>query len=447
MSHLAALLLVAAAAATPPEQESVTPGTPPEVPRTLALADAVRSAIEHQPQLLQARAVAEAAAARSDLARSNLLPQLNGTASYSRETANFTPRPGLTTSAARTSSSWDTVNFWSFGATLSQLVFDFGQTSGRWRAALASADAQRSSERMTRIQVVLGVEIAYFTARAGKDLVRVARDNLANQENHLRQVEGFVRAGARPDIDLAQARTDRANAEVQLINAQNAYDTERAQLAQAMGLEAATELDVGDDQLPPVAGEGERLEPLFAEALANRPDIAALEQQARAQELTLGSLRGAYLPMLGASTGIATAGQALDSTATNWNATATLTWNLFQGWATHAQSREAQANLDAARAQVALLRQQTRVDVEQSRLAVRAAKQALSAADVALVNAQQRLRLAERRYETGVGSAIELGDAQVALTTAAAQRVQAEYSVSTSRAQLLRALGREVPGA
>ena len=63
----------------------------------------------------------------------------------------------------------------------------------------------------------------------------------------------------------------------------------------------------------------------------------------------------------------------------------------------------------------------------------------------AAVNAKERLRLAERRYQTGVGSLIDLGDAQVAQTTAAAQLVQAEFTLSTARAQLVRALGREVP--
>ncbi len=58
------------------------------------------------------------------------------------------------------------------------------------------------------------------------------------------------------------------------------------------------------------------------------------------------------------------------------------------------------------------------------------------------MNARLRLKLAEGRYEAGVGSAIELGDAQVALTHAGAQRVQAQFNLSTARAQLLAALGR-----
>jgi outer membrane protein len=446
------LLLVlgtTAAGAQAPAPPAAPPAPPtasaPSAPtRTLTLDEALRVARERQPQLRQARAAVDAAAARSDEARSGLLPQVSASAAYQRTTANFSPRPGLTTvTGAIPGASWDTRNFWNFGITASELVYDFGQTSGRWRAAQAFESAQRGSERAALLQALLTVRATYFNARAGKDLVGVALETVANQEAHLRQIEGFVRIGTRPEIDLAQARTDRANAEVQLINAENAYATAKAQLNQAMGVEATTDYEVADETLPAVPGEDAPVEALLEDALKTRPDVRAVEEQARAQQLTIGAVRGAYFPALGVSTGFTDAGGALDSLVWNWNVTATLTWNLFQGGLTRAQEREARANLEAAQAQVDTLRQQVRVELEQARLAVRAAKGAVGASEVALTNARERLRLAEGRYGAGVGSVIELGDAQVALTAAAAQRVQARYNLSASRAQLLRALGRE----
>jgi outer membrane protein len=82
------------------------------------------------------------------------------------------------------------------------------------------------------------------------------------------------------------------------------------------------------------------------------------------------------------------------------------------------------------------------VELRQARLAVRSAKAARVAADEVATNAQKQLELAEGRYAEGVGNAIELGDAQVAMSSAAAQVVQADYRLSTARAQLLHALGR-----
>ncbi|MFL5274071.1 MAG: TolC family protein, partial [Anaeromyxobacteraceae bacterium] len=217
-----------------------TPTPTPGPSRTVTLDEALATARARQPQLRQAHATSEAAAARADEARSPLLPQVSAIAQYERSSGNVVPRTGTAASAT----SLGARNFYQAGITASQLVYDFGQTTGRWDAAKASATAQRDNERTTALQATLAVRTAYFTARADQDLVGVARDNLANQELHLRQTEAFVRIGTRPEIDLALARTARANAQVQLINAENAYATAKAQLNQAMGVEESTEYAV-----------------------------------------------------------------------------------------------------------------------------------------------------------------------------------------------------------
>ncbi|HEY3356948.1 MAG TPA: TolC family protein [Polyangia bacterium] len=411
--------------------------------QVLTLDQAVQTADRAAPQARQARAQTEAARARVTEARAPLLPQVTGAGAYQRTTGNFAPKPGtLPASTPSGPSSWTTHNYFNFGLSASILIWDFGQTSGRWRASAATAESVADTERMTRLQIVLGVRTAFFNARAQKSLVEVAREQLANQERHLKQVEGFVEVGTRPEIDLAQARTDRANARVQLINAENAYAIARAQLNQAMGVEGSTDYDVADDNLPPVPGEDLGTDALMGEAVKGRFDLRSAEQQIRSQELTLRSVRGGYWPALGAATGLTDAGTGLESLTWNWNATLTLTWQIYQGGLTRAQVRENAATLVSLEAQRDSLRQQIRVEVDQARLGVRAAKAATVAADEALTNARVRLRLAEGRYQTGVGNIIELGDAQVALTNAAAQKVQADYNLATARAQLLRALGR-----
>jgi len=118
-------------------------------------------------------------------------------------------------------------------------------------------------------------------------------------------------------------------------------------------------------------------------------------------------------------------------------------WPLFQGGLTRAQVREAEWVEVAIDAQTESLRQSVRVEVESALLAVRGAKSEIDAAREALVNAREQLRLAEGRYQTGAGSILELGDAQVTVTQAAAQKVQADFDLATARAQLLHALGRD----
>lgn len=412
--------------------------------RVLTLAEALHTAEVNQPKLRQAKATTEASQARADEARAPLLPQVTGTASYQRTTANYASRPGALPSqlSTGTSTSIDTFNYFNFGVVLTQLVYDFGQTWGRWRATQATIEAQAAAEKDTWRLVAAQVRTAYFTARAQKALVEVARETLENQQRHLRQVEGFVTVGNRPEIDLYQSRADVANARLQTINAESGYATALAQLQQTIGLDGPVDYDVANEMLPPVTEEDATIDAMLPEALRARPDMISLEKSIRAQELAVRAQKGAYGPSISVSTGVTEAGSQIDDMAWNWNATANLNYPLFQGLLVPAQVREQQANLRSLRAQLDGLKQQVRFDLEQARLGVRGAREALVAANEVLVNARQRLHLAEGRYTAGVGNIIELDDAQLAVTSAAAQRVQAEYSLSTARAALLRALGR-----
>lgn len=414
--------------------------------RVVTLAEAIATARDKQPQIHQAGAAARAGLARADEALAALLPQVSAAGTYERTTANYTLRPGALPSsvtAGQTSESWTSFNYFNLGITANQLLYDFGQTSNKWRSARANASSLRESEKTARSVVVFGVRNAFFQARAAKDLVVVATETLANQKKHMAQTEGFVEVGTQAPIALAQSRTDVANARVQLISAENGYDTARATLNQAMGIEGSIDYDVSDEHQPAIEGEDATTDVLLAEAVKNRPELSALMNQVTAQELTVRSLQGSYAPSLGLAATYSNAGLQLSSLT--WNAAALLNLSvpIFLGGLTPAQIREARANVDVAHAQMDLERQQVRLEVEQARLAVRAAKSVVDAAAEALVNAKDLLSLAEGRYETGFGSIIELGDAQVALTAAEQQSVQADYTLAQARAQLVRALGRD----
>jgi outer membrane protein len=336
-----------------------------------------------------------------------------------------------------------TFNFFNFNMAASQLIYDFGQTDGRWRSSEANRDAALSNEHTVEVQTLLNVRHAYFQARAQKELAEVAAATVKNQERHLTQIEAFVRAGIRPDIDLAQARTDLANAKVQLVTGTNNVAVSLALLDQAMGVttEAEPRYELADNGLPPVDGEDGPLVPLVDRALGARPDLATIQRQRRAQELLIRSLKGGYGPALSAVGGASEVGTQIDHMTPNWFGGLTLSWPLLQGGFTRGQIHEAMGTLSALDAQEDVLRQQVRVDVEQARLGVRAAKATITAASEALINGREQLRLAEARYEHGLGSVIELGDAQIAFSNAAAQDVQARYGLSAARAQLLAAVG------
>jgi outer membrane protein len=431
-----ALLSVAATA------RPTAAATAEKLPAVLSLDAALDLARKHQPDLRAAHFNTVAAEARIDEQFSNLLPQVNGNASVRRQTGSQVTVNPLGSNPGALITTTKTTNLYSASASASQLLWDFGQTIRKRDAAQASADATLDTERASALTIDLNLRSAFYTASTARSNVDVARETLANQNKHLEQIQSFVDLGRNPTIDLLQARVDQANAEVTLINAQNDYATARVVLNQAMGVEADINYDVEPTVSAPIPGEASSLDGLVDEALKARPEIASLQAQVRSQVMSNKSVYGKYWPTLQANANANYSGLDIDRLTYLLYAGLSLQWALIDGGETRATLREGNAQVASLQAQIDSLRLQVRVDVEQARLAVAATKASLGAADRSLTNARARLELAEIRYRTGVGSIIELSDAQLASTTAAFQKLQAQLKLDTARAQLTKALAR-----
>lgn len=427
--------------------------------RPLSLDEALRIARAQSPVLKKAAAQRDAARARADSTRGRLMPQVAGLGTWQYTTDNFVQRPGFVQTRpapmlvppmegvsvivppSQPDPRWDFVHSYNFNLTASQLIYDFVAIDN-FRADKAGAESQRHYERAALLTAELSVRNAFFSTRAQRELLSVADQTLANQERHLAQIQGFVEVGTRPEIDLAQARTDMANARVALLRAQNAYATAKENLKLVMGVSDGSDYEVSDELLPAVPEEDEPLKELVSAAQKGRPELLALELSLRALELRTRAAKGRFGPALSANASASKAGIKLNDLTTNVYVGASLSWALSEGGAALGALREAQANQRGLEADLSALSQRIRVELEQARLTILTAKATVEASEEALKNAQARLGLAEGRYEAGVGNAIELGDAQLALTSAAAQRVQSDYNLAIARAQLLSALGK-----
>ncbi|MBL8941449.1 MAG: TolC family protein [Archangium sp.] len=410
----------------------------------LSLDAALSKALEQVPALKAARSQELAAQARARESFAPLLPQVSLGLQYSRSTANFVARPGAVPSSLSGASnlSLDSFDFFSGNVTAQMLVFDFFSTWNRHQAAKRSAEGQAAQTKGLELTTALNVRTAYFSVKAQEELVGVTKAALDNTQAHLTQIQAFVAAGARPEIDLAQARAEVANAKLAHLNAKNAVALARARLAQAMGVKHVAEA-LTDGPPGAIENEDASLEALVTEGVKARPEAAQLEAAVQSQELSLAAVKGTYWPTLSAQVSTNAQARQLSAIVPNVSGQLSLSWQLYQGGLTQAQQAESEATLAATKAQVETLEQQVRLDVEQAQLDVHAAKEALDVAAEAKTASGERLRLAEGRYQAGAGSIIELSDAQVAFTQSGAQVAQAGFTLAAARARLLAALGRE----
>jgi outer membrane protein len=410
--------------------------------RVVDLDYALNTAKKHAPELRQAAAQTAAARARVGIARSPLLPQVTGSASYTLSESNSVTG-GSSIIIPGGDREWRTRQQYAASLRGTQLLWDFGQTWNLTEAAKDNAKAQEQTERAEQLTISYNVRTAFLTAGANRALAEVANATLHNQERHMLQIQGFVDVGTRPPIDLAQAKTDVATARLDLLRAQNNYAAAKAELSRAMGVPNQTDFEVSDAVPSAEESEDADIAVLVKTAERDRPEFAALQAQVMAQEANLRSIKGQYGPSLGFTGGVDEGGiNKLSNAYTTFSVGLGLTWQIFQGGLTNHRVDEGNATLNQLQAQLETLEQDLRLALTQAELSLKAARAALDVADELVQLAKERLTLADGRYQTGVGNIIELGDAELALRDAQTQRVSAAYDLASARALLHRTLGR-----
>jgi len=414
----------------------------PDAAQRLTLQEAISIALGHHPTLIAAQQTLQAQTARVGETRSNVLPQLNLTSSYTRATSNAVAIPGIGGfNLAPTEPSNESFDSYFAGASLQQLLYDFGKSSAQINTAKKSLEASQWDREAARQGVIFNVRSAYFGLLKARRLVQVSEETVAQSAEHLKQVEGFYQAGTRTKYDVTTAQLDLTNARLNLITARNAAEVARITLANAMGVP-----DQPIGELEDILGF-EKVEITLDEAikagLANRPEFLSFSAQRSAQEAAVTAAVRTYFPTLFGTADYTYRGEQISSMVWNWSAGVNLTVPLFSGYLTKSQVAEARANLAVINANEEALRQTLLLEIRQAYLNLTEAEERVHTSDLVVRQADENFALADGRFRAGVGTSVERTDAQVQLTNAKTTQVQALYDYRVDRAQLDKAMGRE----
>lgn len=424
-------------ATTLPAAGQAPPGDRP-VPsvagRVLSMDEAVAIALETQPQI-QARLYDYAAARfRVDQAMSPLLPQFSSSVSASRS-RNSVLSNGISATPVIVNRTFDDTLV--AQVALSQLLFDFGKNLAATEAAKKLTAVALEDVELQRQLIALAVKEAFTNTLFAQRLIRVQQQAVERAELNLRSARGFFDVGTRPRSDVARAEVDVANARVDLIRARNAERLARVALNTAMGIEIDTPTQVQDNLIyEPVSLDRAQIR---AEMLRQRPEYRQVKLQAEAAEAVERQAFRNFFPDI---TGSGTYGGIREELAEVWSLTLSLTWTMYDGGNRVARYREARANVDGARSRVRALELDLLREVEQSQITIEEAQERLQAAQTAVASAQENFRLAQGRFDAGVGTILELTDAQLALTQAQNVEAQALADYRIALYRLDRARGR-----
>lgn len=317
-------------------------------------------------------------------------------------------------------------------------------TGGKVEGLVGQADASLKSAILdvdkSKQQIKLDATTAYFGVLEARNIVDLDRESMDRLDAHLRNVQAQFDVGTVAKIDVLRSEVELANAEQTLIKAQNAYDLAVASLNNVLGLSLDTQLNLTDTLKYDAYTQS--LADCIKYAVANRPEIGQAQLNIDAAKSGITVAKSGNKPTVAFS---ASEDWYKDefpgADNNNWSMSLVASFNVFDSGATKAKISQADYTLTKSQEQLKQTSDTVQLDVRNAYLSLREAEKRISTSQVAVDKAEEDYKIAQVRYSSGVGTNLDVMDAQVALTQAKTNYTQALYDYNTSKADLDKAMG------
>ena len=446
-------LSAALAAAAVLVAASVGAQTLPRIDGPLTLEKAVELALEKNLRVKAAGADARAMESMRKEAQAPFWPQLSANGYY----ADQRMAPNVYTSAGNTMAR----NYQVFNSdqtrdgnlTAMYSLFSGGRDYYGYKAAARRAEGAREMLKSAEVETAMQARLDYIAALREGENVRVTSQLLGDVDERLRVTRAGFDAGRVPRYYVLRDEAERANVVQMQAMARSRAEQALVALKTTLGVDLASSLDLADRlELTPVTlsiDEGIR------EASARQPEIRAAVKQREAAEAEVRAAHGNYFPQVSLSymyDWAWTKSRAWESQADNmrmrgdnsegYSVGVVVTLPLFDGLMRENALNTAKARLERAGQAEGLVRQQIAKDVNQAALMLTAAEKGVEASRKGLEQAEEESRVVKERFESGRGIQLEILDAQVVLTRARFNAVNALADYHSALAMWLRATGR-----
>jgi outer membrane protein len=411
---------------------STAPGAKSQPP-TLTLADAEALALKNQPRLLAEQLRVQEANKRIAESRSGFSPQVFGNLTAVDTNGDSAVAAGaLTTSSISPRAAG--------GASLVQMITDFGRTSNLVESTRFDAEAARQNEESTRQFVLMQVQEAYFAAQAAESIQKTAQAVLDFRRVTLRQLTALAQSQLRSTLDVQFAQVMVSEAELAVVRAESSVQKTQAQLAASMGEEGNASYTLSDEPLP--ASPDTDSVGYINEAIANRPDLKALRLHSESAAHEARAERDLNFPTVNA---LATGGEVPihDPTIHHEYGAVGVNINIpiFNGGLYTARSAVAKFEAKATDEDASLREVEITRDVRMTWADARDAFLQIDVTQRLVDEANIAMRLAKARYDAGLGSIVELNQAELNQTSALITAASARFDYLRSMSAFQFALG------
>ncbi|MHB8733238.1 MAG: TolC family protein [bacterium] len=419
----------------------------------LTLIDAVRRALEQNLTVRQAALAVAIARAQVGQADAGLWPTVSvGASNTQQTTASSTsglsgtiniPSAGITGAPFTAVLPATVTPQWNVHGTINYSIYTGNAVQDQIAIAQANLRGQQSAFAATAGQTVLAVRQAYYNYVQSEGQVAAAQRAVDASQENVRVTQAQVRVGTSPEFNLLQAQVQLAQAQRTLTQAKAAAVQAEQQLAAVVNLPISSAIDATTPMGLPVPPPD--LDALVKQGLASRPEVSQAQAAIQAAQAAVDLAEAGLRPNLTLTGGPQMLSNSLStSTPVTWAGTLALTLAIFDGGLTKAKVDQARQQLTLTRVQLEQTQQTVEEQVRAAYLNLQQAAEQLASTQAGLAAAQEALRIANVRFQAGVGTQLEVVTAIQNLAAADAALVQALFQYNLALAQIDQAVGTQI---
>lgn len=412
---------------------SITEAAAPEAAAMdIDLKGAVTTAIQNNRDIT----IAELERREAEADVSAAAAKKNPSVSYSWQRNQY-PTQVVTTGAGTQSSN----HGYSQGINVSWPIWTFGKVEGAIDAARYQKNIADLNVYKTEADTKLAAVQAYYQYLEAVKLAEVQAQSVTDYASHLNNVQQQFDAGIVAKLDVLSSNVSLANAKQKSIAADNTRDVAEANLNNIMRIPMNTTLNPLDKNFPEPEFDL-TMEQAILMAQKYRWELVEADYGVRAAEASLRSAKAGYLPTVSVGGGYSWKEASVTAVdKDDWAVQGGLSWSLWDGGATQASVKKADAAVKTAQETLLQAREKIELEVRQDYLNVLSYKEQIRAAEASVAQAEEAYKIATVRYSSGVGINLDVLDAELALNTARTNYITALYNYNIGLATLEHAMG------
>lgn len=415
----------------------------------LTLEKSIEIALLQSPTMLKVRAEIQAAEGIAGQAVAGFLPQLALSGSVGKyysepQTVEMTIAGTPSVFSFGTDEQADMTNY---SASLTQAIFTGGKLTGSLAMANKGLDLAKQELRRVSEEVKFNVINAYYGVSKAKKFVELSEQSVQMAKNHLERIQTLLQHGMSTRADVLRAEVQVAQAEIGFTKAKQALEIAKNSFNNTLGRDLDTLVALRQMSYDAKNIRVYNYKDLLKIAYEDRPDWKQYVLVKEVSQAEVGMAYSGLWPMISLVGNYdigSTKYSSYQSDSKTWTAMLSGTWNIFDGTATWNKIKEAKAKLAAQQADEVSVKRGVALEVKDANFALKSAIENLSGTNKAQELAEENFNIADERYNAGVGTNLEVIDAQVALTQVRTDHLQAQHDLRIAQARINKVVGRKI---